>query len=265
MAIDYLINFDCVPKQTMGMDGILERVKGRERAERIIQLFRLNGDQRPPSEMGFEFTRTAADGTEETQVIVVQHLLDEAVELDALAHHCAGCPANALRRPFGCHGQINYPLSGAGETWFLDQLPLPTQPLTWMLLRQGVRDFDYDGATAAPLRAADRTYFSEPQPPLRELGQLRLNSDQVFEMVFLVGHIHPNHAGVLLLFFDAIDREIEADDIIQIGTMPAARRAEIPFRHYIGPDDDPTTAELKQFLHALYTAWTLSVHLLLDV
>src|SRR5690606_23769631 len=110
MAIDYVIDLDCIPKQTLGTMGILERLKGRDRAHAIIQLYRQNGDNRPPSEMGFEMVRTAADGNEETQVIIVQHLLDSADELIPLEHHCDGCPANRTGDPFGCMGQISYPI-----------------------------------------------------------------------------------------------------------------------------------------------------------
>ncbi|MCC6804135.1 MAG: hypothetical protein IT319_14740, partial [Anaerolineae bacterium] len=92
MAIDYVIDYPCAPKEALTTDGIVERLKARERANAVIRLFRENGDQRPPSEMGFEFTRTNADGEEETRVIVVQEMLDSATELDPLAQYCVGCP-----------------------------------------------------------------------------------------------------------------------------------------------------------------------------
>ena len=150
MAIDYIIDYDCIPKQTLGTDGILERLKSQERAGTIIQLYRQNGDQRPPKEMGFEMVRTAADGSEETQIIIVQHLLDFAEELNPLAHHCDGCPANRTGGPFGCMGKISYPLSPFGEAWLLNQLPEPTEPLVWLLLRQGIQEFATMAAPSAP-------------------------------------------------------------------------------------------------------------------
>ena len=123
MAIDYVIDYTCVPKQTLTTEGIVERLKARERAGAVIKLFRENGDQRPPSEMGFEFTRTTVEGEEETRVIVVQVMLDLAAQLDPLEQHCAGCPANVSGRPFGCVGAIQYPITAAAERWLLDQLP----------------------------------------------------------------------------------------------------------------------------------------------
>ena len=61
MAIDYIIEYDCVPKQTLTANGIIERIKEKERAETVIQWFRAAGDTRPPSEMGFEFTKSTPD------------------------------------------------------------------------------------------------------------------------------------------------------------------------------------------------------------
>ena len=156
MAIDYVIDYTCVPKQTLTTEGIVERLKARERAGAVIKLFRENGDQRPPSEMGFEFTRTTVEGEEETRVIVVQVMLDLAAQLDPLEQHCAGCPANVSGRPFGCVGAIQYPITAAAERWLLDQLPDIEEPLTWLLLRQGVQDLGYDGEAVRPLRATAR-------------------------------------------------------------------------------------------------------------
>lgn len=266
MAIDTIIDYNCVPKQTLTAEGILERIKGRERAETIIALFRRNGDNRSPKEMGFEMVRTAADGSEEIQIVVVQHLLDSADELKPLEHYCAGCPANAANRPFGCIGQIRYPISGEAEAWLLNQLPGPEEPLVWLLLRQGIQEFNYDGSTVRPLRAAGTTHFTEQRAQMRNLTEFDINTDQVFEMSFLLGDIHPNHAGVLLLFFGAIERGIEADQIIKIGRLPLEERAKFSFLLKIDANkDDATTVEIKQFLFALYVAWRLNVPMILDV
>jgi hypothetical protein len=265
MAIDTIIGYNCIPKQTLTSEGILERIKGKERAETIITLFRRNGDNRPPTEMGFEMVRTAANGTEEMQVVVVQHLLDSADELQSLEHHCVGCPANAASRPFGCMGQIRYPISGEAEAWLLNQLPGSEEPLVWLLLRQGIQEFNYDGSTVRPLRAAGTTHFAEQRTITRNLVEFDINTDQIFEMTFLLGDIQPNHAGVLLLFFNAIERGIEADQIIKIGRLPPEERTKFSFLHKIDPKDDLTTVEIKHFLYALYVAWRLNVLMFLDV
>lgn len=265
MAIDTIIGYDCVPKQTFGDAEIVERLKGKGRAETIIRIYREQGDNRAPSEMGFEVTRTTADGENDSAVFQVQALLDAAAELDAVSPYCAGCPANVLGKPFGCMGAISYPLSAAGETWLLKQLPDVDEPLVWLLLRQGVEQFAYDGAEMARLRGASDVYFQDQQGFARPLGEFVLTSNQTFEMLFLVGDLQPNHAGVLLLFFNAIRRDMEADAIMRITPAPDDAAERYPFLHRSQEADDLTVAELKQFLYALYTAWRLNVALKMDV
>ncbi|MEP7292621.1 MAG: hypothetical protein ABI835_12620 [Chloroflexota bacterium] len=267
MAIDDVVGYSCVPKETLGTPGILERLKARERAGAVIKLFREAGDQRPPSEMGFEFTRTTLSGDEENRVIVVQEMLDLAAELDPLAHFCAGCPANVLGVPFGCVSAIEYPISAAAERWLLDQLPGVDQPLAWLLLRQGVQELGYDGAPVEPLRA-NPVYFEERRVAGRDLVEFVMTANQVFEMLFLLGNIEPAHAGVLLLLFGAIPREADAGRIVQIMNRTLSDEEiarDFPFTLQIHPDDDRTTAALKDFFRALHRAWSLGVPLLLDV
>jgi hypothetical protein len=267
MAIDYVVDFGCVPKATLGTGGILERIKARERARQVIRLFRENDDQRPPSEMGFEFTRTAADGTEETRVIVVQDLLDEANALEPLAHHCQGCPANVVGAAFGCMNFIQYPISLAAERWLLDRLPGIDEPLSYLLLKQGVNELGYDGAIVAPLRG-NANIFEEARLPGRDMVEFVLNANQVFQMVFLTGHIQPSHAGMLLLLFGAIRRDLEAHQIVLImnrSLPPEQIERDFPFLFAPHADDDRTISELKQFFAALYRAYVLGVAVLLDV
>lgn len=265
MAIDYTIDYSCVPKEQLGSQGIMMRLKGESRAHLIIQLFREKGDDRPPSKMGFEFTRRTPTGDEETRVIVVQDLLDEAADLQPLEGHCQGCPANHTNRRFGCMGFIQYPIARVAETWLLDRLPVPDELLSWMLLKNGIEEFQYDGSSIEPLRTAGNVYFESDEVATRKLGAYEVDANQVFEMIFSVGHINPNHAALLLIFLNAIDRDLEADAIMAIAPAPGDVHVRHPFLLNENHDDNPTIAELKTFFHALYTAWTLDVRLILDV
>lgn len=258
MAIDYTIQYDCVPRRELGSDGILELLKEQERAQLIIRMYRDSADYRPPSEMGYEFTRTGPEGDEGTQLMVVQDVLDRVQQLDDLAHHCANCPANRLGKPYGCSGFIQYPLSAMGEAWLLNRLPGPENALLWLLLKQGIDNFMYDGQDMAVLRQLSDTYFEDRQTPARRLGEFDVNGNQVFEMTFTVGDITANHAGVLLLFYGAIRRDLEADAIMQIGQ---ASYEDFPFLLEPERTDDRTVDELKSFLNALYVAWALKVSL----
>lgn len=264
MAIDYVIDYDCVPKRTFTTEGILERLKGEERAHTIIALFRENGDDRPPSQMGFEFTRNTPDGEEEYRVIVVQDLLDEVAEMQTVAHHCIGCPANRSGKPFGCTGFIHYPISGYSEEWLLNRLPVPDDALVWLLLKQGVEEFQYDGATVRPLREASEAYFQDRTPAKRRLGEFDIDANQLFEMIFAVGHINPNHAALLLLFLHAINRELEASAIMELTPAPQDAATRYPLLIKDEATDDQTIRELKDFIQTLHLAWRLHTRLVVD-
>jgi hypothetical protein len=264
MAIDYVIDYDCIPKAHLTTEGIVERLKGLERAQEIIRLFRRNGDERPPGEMGFEFTRSTPTGEEEKRVIVVQDLLDEAAALDAHAHHCVGCPANRTGARFGCVGFVQYPISAEAERWALDRMPVPDDTLVWMLLKQGVREFSYDGESIKPLREVTDAYFASSEAQSRKLGEFSVDANQLFEMMFAVGNINPNHAAMLLLFLGAIRRDLEADEIMAIAPAPEDAEARYPFVLTPREGDDPTVAEIKEFLAALHLAWRLKARVLVD-
>ncbi len=268
MAIDHIIGYDCIPKQTFGTEGILERIKGRDRAQTIIRLFREAGDARPPSEMGFEYIRNTPEGEEIREVIIVQYLLDEAEALREVEHHCQGCPANRTGQPFGCMGFMQYPISAKGEAWLLNRLPVPDEPLVWLLLKQGISEFGYDGKDIQHLRETvdeegSRIYFEAETAGKRRLGEVQINGDQLFEMFLSVGNIIPNHAGILLLFLHAIGRDLEAKAIMNI-TSADADADKHPFLLEPEAGDDRTIADLKDFLKALHIAWSLRVNLLVD-
>ncbi|MCU0474695.1 MAG: hypothetical protein MUC99_01030 [Anaerolineae bacterium] len=267
MAIDFTIDYPCAPKEALSTQGIIDRLKGEARAHAIIKLFRDAGDTRSPDQMGFEFTRSTPDGVEENRVIVVQELLDAALDLKPFEASCAGCPANRNGKRFGCIGHIEYPLSGQGEAWMLDQLPPPDDTLVWLLLKKGVEEFDYDGKTVEVLRAQTESYFEDSAPAVRALGEFMINANQVFEMLFVLrdGAIYPNHAGILLLFMGAMRRDIEADELMRLTPAASDSGERFPFRLVDDPADDATTTQLKDFLRALWLGWRLNVRVLTDV
>lgn len=267
MGIDYLVDWDCEPKRALTVEGLMGRLKGRDRAERIIQLYRDHGDYRPPAEMAFEMVRRLPDGSEETELIVVQDLLDAAQELTPWEGYCVRCPANLWGQAFGCTGTINYPISAAGERWLLEQLPDNQHPLLFLLLQQAIRDLGYTGETAAALRAQPGIFMESAQAQQRDLEALIITGDQVFELLFLSGPIYPAHGSVLLQFFGAISPDLDADVMMQLAHPPSQAWIDehIPFLHTSDPDDDATIAALKRFFYALHVAYRLGVTLLLDV
>jgi hypothetical protein len=265
MAIDYTIEYNCYPKQELTAEGILERLKGRARADTVVTLFRNNGDNRPIIEIGFELAHTSVNGTEETRVVMVQDLLDKAAELAPYEHYCQRCPANNTGSPFGCIGQIEYPISGKAEVWLLTQLPNVEEPLPWLLLRQGVEEFKSDGSRVTAMRGTGQPYFKEQGVLARSMGEFVITTNQVFEMLFLLGHISPSYAAMLLIFFKVIRRDMEAMEIMNLSKSLEDGFERYPFLFKPEPDDDETITQLKRFFRALYLAWGLNARLRLDV
>ncbi len=272
MSIDYIIEYDCIPKRELKAEGILDRLKERARAQEVIRWFRTAGDQRSPDQMGFEFSQSVPGDEGDKQLIVVQDLLDHSAALDDYAEYCQDCPANRGRGAYGCVGFVKYPISASAEAWLLDRLPLPTEPLIWLLLKQGIQKLGYDGSSILALRQIDgddevgeRNYFELPVAPQRRLGELRVSGDQVLEMIFGVGQrIIPNHAGILLLFFHAIGRDLEAHEIQDISSSNSTLRDQIDFELPDTTEYDDCIKELALFFQALYMAWKLNVPLFLD-
>ena len=155
-------------------------------------------------------------------------------------------------------------ITGYAEAWLLDQMPVPDDTLVWLLLKQGVEEFKYDGASIEPLRNASNAYFEDELPASRILGEFTIDANQVFEMMFAVGAINPNHAAILLLFANAVPRDVEAETVMRLTPAPADVEQRYPFILHAEETDDDTVLQLKAFLQALYLGWKLHVPVLVD-
>ena len=246
MAIDYVIDYACEPKNALTTPSILARLKGRDQAKRIIKLYRDAGDNRPYDQMGFEFTRATADGDEETEIVMVTELIEAAKALDEHASHCAGCPANRTGAPYGCFSKVPYPISDHGERWLLLRLPLPHEALLpWTLLGENLREINQSDSDVQEIRDTG-TYFESERNPRRRLGEIALSGNNLFFMLFMGGHITPARAAVLMLFFGVIPQNIEAPTMYQLTPAPEDAETRHPFQLQPEPDvDDSTVRHLK--------------------
>lgn len=269
MGIDYVINYPCLPKDALTTEGIVERIKNRDRAEQVVNLYRQQGDHRPVNEIGFEVTYRAADGSDQTKLVVASDLIDHAAVLSDFQAECIGCPANRTEQPFGCFGYLNYPIANEAEIWLLEQLPSESDPVLFLMLMRGISEFGYTGETARTLRDQVGVYFANPDTLARRYAEMDVTTDVVFEMTFQLGPIQPGHAMMLLLFYNAISR-----DAIDPQSIMALTRRELsadefmeryPFTHEINLNDHPSIIDFKRFLKALYLAYVLNVELLLDI
>jgi hypothetical protein len=202
MGIDYVLDLDCEAKRTLGIEKIVELVKARSRANAILGMAREQGDQRPAAEVTFKIGVQRA-GKVETSEVSVQTLLDQATPLDAHAGGCATCPANRERATgYGCYDSISYPIEPDTEGFLLSRLPDDLDQPAGRLFVRAMKDFAWDGAQAAALRAQGETFFRLREAPVRSWPSgLSISGDQLFHMMFQVGHLGSSHAMMLCVFF----------------------------------------------------------------
>jgi hypothetical protein len=201
MGIDYVIDLDCEPKQALTTEGIVNLIKARNRAETILNMARSDGDNRPPSQITFKVA-VNRQGKVETQDVSVQALLDQAAALEGHRNKCASCPANRENpNGYGCYDSISYPLEPDTEAFLMARLPDKLETTAGYMFASAVRDFGWDGAQAADMRSQGETFFRLRRPLHRQWPDLQLTSDQLFHMMFHVGHIGTSHALMLALFF----------------------------------------------------------------
>ncbi len=223
MGIDYVIDLDCEPKQALTTEGIVDLVKARSRAEAILAMAREDGDERPPSEITFEVAINR-NGTVESTEVSVQQLLDQAAELEPHRSKCASCPANRGNPAgFGCYDSISYPLEEDTERFLLSRLPDKLESPAGFMFTSALRDFAWDGAHAANMRAQGETFFRLRTAPVRRWPELTMTGDQVFHMMFHVGSpLGSTHAMLLCMFFGLL--AIGDDDVEREGSVAPASR-----------------------------------------
>jgi hypothetical protein len=260
MGIDYVLDVSCTPKQDLGgVEGLVNLLKARSRADLILGMCRDNGDARSPAEVELEMVLQTPDG-DQTRRISVQELLDEAASLEPARGHCGGCPANRDSPGFGCYRSIPYPIPEAAEAWLLSLLPDDLDSTAGQLLVRAVEDFGWDGEHAAEMRADDDLFFESRDPLAVRWGDgdgaLEIDSNQLFHMLFHVGPIGSTHALLCCLFFGVIPHDIELDALDD--RLPLLATAAVP------QPPDEACEPLAGFLHTLAIAARLDVDVLVD-
>jgi hypothetical protein len=220
-----------------------------------------DGDKRSPADIEVQLTMRKPDG-QTARGVTLQTLVDEAAPLDQVAEHCASCPAG-LSRAFACHRRIRYPIPEHVEAWLMSRLPSTLDCTAGALLARGLGEFGWDGGPASVLRGAGTTYFESRAPyGVRwegDHGTIEISSDQVFQMMFMVGNLAPTHCLMLILFCGVLPHDISIYDLKDDETRTRALAAvDVP------TETDPDIEQLAQFLRTLAIAARLDVSVLID-
>jgi hypothetical protein len=261
MAIDYLLGVRCEPQERLGVERLVQMNRTRILARSAIAHMRQDGDQRAPKDIEIQLTMRTTGG-DSARGVTLQDLLDESDPLDIVAEHCATCPAE-LPREFACHRRIRYPIPERVEQWLMARLPENLGCTAGALLVRGLGEFGWDGAPTAKLRAAGDTYFESrvaygvrwESPD----GSIDISSDQLFQMMFLVGHLAPTHSLMLALFCGVVPHDTSLHDL-----KDAEGRGRALARSYLAPEPDPDIEQVAAFLRALAVAARLEIPILID-
>jgi hypothetical protein len=261
MAIDYVLAMGCEPQKLLGIERLVDLHRTRILARTALAHIRDDGDQRSPDEIEVQLTMRKPDG-ESARGVTLQTLLDESAPLDEVAYHCATCPAG-LSRELACHRRIRYPIPEHVEAWLMSRLPTTLDCTAGTLLARGLGEFGWDGAPAAKLRSAGTTYFESRAPyGVRwqdDNGTIEISSDQLFQMMFMVGNLAPTHCLMLALFCGVLPHDISLHDLKDTsGRARALAAADLPV------DPAPDIEQLAAFLRTLAVAARLDVSILID-
>ena len=261
MAIDYVLAIGCEPQKQLGVGRLVELNRTRILARSALAHMREDGEKRQPHEIEIQLTMRKPDG-DSARGVTLQDLVDEARPLDTVSHHCATCPAG-FTRELACHRRIRYPIPEHVEQWLLGRLPKQLDNTAGALLVRGLGEFAWDGSPTAKLRAAGTTYFeSRVAYGVRwaaEEGNLEVSSDQLFQMMFMVGNLTPTHSLMLALFLGVIPHDISVFDLKDPDGKTAALAAA-----NVASEADPDIEQLAAFLRMLAIAARLEATILVD-
>jgi hypothetical protein len=262
MAIDYVLAMGCEPQRQLGVETLVALHRTRILARSALAHMREDGEQRPPDQIEVQLTMRKPEG-DSARGVTLQDLLDESAPLDQVAAHCGTCPAG-LPREFACHRRIRYPIPEHVEQWLMARLPTQLDCTAGALLVRGLGEFGWDGSPAAKLRAAGTTYFESRVPygvrwESAEGGTIEISSDQLFQMMFMVGHLAPTHCLMLALFCGVIPHDTS---LFELKDKDGRTRALADANVAAEPDGD--LEQLAAFLRTLAVAARLDASILID-
>lgn len=261
MAIDYVLATNCGPQRTLGVERLVALHRTRILARSALAHMREDGEERSPSEIEVQLTMRKPEG-DSARGVTLQDLLDEAQPLDDVTPACITCPAG-LPRELACHRRIRYPIPEHVEAWLMGRFPKNLQCTAGVLLARGIEEFKWDGEPTARLRASGNTYFESRVPyGVRwegETGVLEISSDQVFQMMFMVGHVAPTHGLMLALFTGVIPHDTSLFDLKdKAGRERVLSAVDLPTEH------DAEIEQLAAFLRMLAVGARLDATILID-
>jgi hypothetical protein len=261
MAIDYVLATGCEAQTRLGLEQLVLLNRTRIQARSFLAHTRAEGDERPAGEIEIQLMVRNPEGVSGRK-LTVQDMLDESRPLDEVAGVCKTCPA-ALPREFACHRRIRYPVPEHVEQWLMARLPERLDCSAGALLVRGLGEFGWTGEPAKKLRAAGDTYFeSRVAHGVRWEsgdGRVEISSDQLFQMMFMVGNLEPTHCLMLALFCGVIPHDTSLHDL-----KDETGRQRVLAAATVASEPDADVEQFAHFLRTLAVAARLGVPILID-
>ena len=279
MAADYFVHVTCAPKQALGSGDAVhgtwalhELLKARSAADVIAQFAEQGG--RSPAGVSVTFGTSGPDNRVVEKSATFEELLEQSAPLEMHAGACHGCPANVFVKPFGCGGQIPYPISRAAEEWLMKLLQ-PTTTVGGFLCSHSIKDFGYTGEPIRKMRARGLLESTTPVARVEGswLSKRTVTSDQILQAMLAVGEpLNPAHCMGVLLWLGCLRLDgkslFTVSDAPLVQTLlglktPDERRSRTTLD--VGPQrQDLSTSSLQSLLKAFYLAWVLDVSILIS-
>ena len=212
MGLEYIANIPCKVREQFSNDDIVERIKARN----IIEIIKEKAGDDFNEEMKITWQKNVLDGENQNTRVSIKELSDMYKELEPLSIHCESCTANRMSKEFGCVGFLGYPVSKHFEKALMDTLPDNLETTAGKLLKRAINELGYTGKIPAEMRKMNM--FESPKPLKRKWGgffsKFVVDSNMVFEMIFTLGDLNPEHCSLLCLFFGILPYDIPKEDYL---------------------------------------------------
>ncbi|AVP98560.1 hypothetical protein C7S18_15805 [Ahniella affigens] len=230
MAIDFVLEFPCAVRKSLGESALVTMVGHRTLAEfAVTEVRRTNPSldlQTILEKVQVRVSQARPDGTTEQVPMTVGQLAALGQPLDPHRAQCGPCRANIADRSFGCIAKINYPIRKESEEWLLSRLAADGNDPGMALLFKLLSDFGLDGRSVDEMRPK---LFELKEPLVRQWGTFsgrkKVSSSQIIQMLIL-GDIGPQQAQaythVLALERVLKDPHPASDNIEQFKTFMCA-------------------------------------------
>lgn len=199
MSIVYYVDYPCPVKEAIKPGRMLRLLYGRERANEAVNRARKLDANVQPQNVPVSLSLRDETGAKELRTFSAADIYSQYAALENLADHCRNCRARIEQQSFGCRAKLDFPISFKAEAFLMGLIHAKDGDPTPTLLCNYLESNGMAGNQTADMRKLPGVFFESDKPLVRRFADGRkLSVNQLFELLFLTGHITPQHARLLL-------------------------------------------------------------------